>query len=203
MLPFDHDTAELFLDRGISLPSRALYIGSMEALGGEHSEDNADEPGVDFRLADKVIKGLHVLNSMGQDPITIILNNIGGDEYHGLGIYDAIKSSKSPTKLIVYGSAMSMGSVILQAATKRYLAPNATVMIHMGSVNTHIDQRDVEAFSKEQKRMNEVINNIYLERLREKTKYYSTNQLKELLETDRYLSATEAVNLGLADEVLK
>jgi len=198
MLPFDHETAELFLDRGISLPSRTLYIGSMEAQGPA-----AEEPGVDFRLADKVIKGLHILNGMGQDTIKIILNNIGGDEYHGLGIYDAIKNSASSTEITVYGSAMSMGSIILQAATKRYLAPNATVMIHMGTISTNIDQRDVEAFSKEQKRMNEVVNNIYLERLREKTKYYSLNQLKELLETDRYLSAKEAVDLGLADEVLK
>jgi ATP-dependent protease ClpP protease subunit len=192
--PFDHGDIELFYDKGIAIPSRTLYIGS------ESTTKDEEEIGVDFKLAERAIKGLHVLNSLGQEPITIQMNNIGGDEYHGLAIYDAIKQSVAPTIIIVYGHAVSMGSVILQAANKRILSANATVMVHMGDLNLNFDQRDTEANLKEVLRFNEIINEIYLHRIREKNPRYSTNQLKELLSTDRYLNPREAIELGLADE---
>jgi ATP-dependent Clp protease protease subunit len=196
--PFDEDNIRLFLDGNIGLPSRTIYVGSHEYIGKDD-----EESGVDFKMTSHVLKSLHVLNALGEEPIKMILNTTGGDEYEGLAIYDAIKTSKAPVDVYVFGSAMSMGSVMLQAARRRYLGPHSTVMVHMGDLSTVLDQRDIEANTKEWQRINSLVNDIYLERMREKNQRYSVNQLKELLSTDRYLSPTQAIELGLADEVIK
>lgn len=195
---FDSEEAGLFYEHGLAIPSRTLYMGSMS-----YEKNDKSESGVDFRMAENVIKGLHILTNMDAiNEITILMNNIGGDEYHGFAIYDAIKYSKAPVKIIVYGYAMSMGSVILQAAKKRVMTPNATMMVHMGSLDVGLDQRDITSFKGEWDRINMLTNEIYLGKIREHNPRYSPNQLNELLSTDRYLSAKQSVELGLADEVM-
>lgn len=195
---FDVEEAQLFFEKGLALPSRTLYMGSEWA-----DRDDKSEMGVDFKLADHIIKGLHILNSMdNKNDIRLILNNVGGDEYHGLAIYDAVKASFAPVKIIVYGQVMSMGSVILQAGSKRTVSPHSTMMVHMGSVSVDIDQRDINSYKKEWDRINEIVDEIYLTKLRTKNPRYSLNQLHELLSTDRFMGAKEMVDLGLADEVL-
>ena len=93
-------------------------------------------------MAERAIKALHILDSTaptGDKPITVIMNNPGGDEYHGMAIYDAIKSCKNHVTIVVFGMAMSMGSIILQAADKRVMSANSRVMIHYGTwgINDH------------------------------------------------------------------
>jgi len=195
---FDVDECQLFYEKGLAIPSRTIYMGS------EWSDrEDKSEMGVDFRLADHVIKGLHILNSMDNvNDISLILNNVGGDEYHGLAIYDAIKVCLAPVNITVFGQVMSMGSVILQAGNKRLLSPHATMMIHMGSLSLDIDQRDINAYKKEWDRMNGIVDDIYLTKLRTKNPRYSVNQLHDLLSTDRFMGPQEVIELGLADEVL-
>ena len=84
---------EFFFDYGIDVKTKTLYMGS-EGYGADDGET-----GTDFAMAEKVIKGLHVLDSMTQQGITIIMNNLGGDFYHGLAIYDAIKACKNQVKI--------------------------------------------------------------------------------------------------------
>jgi len=194
---FDVEEAGLFYEKGLAIPSRTLYIGSET-----YDKEEKSESGVDFRMAENVVKGLHILNSMDNNEITVLMNNVGGDEYHGLAIYDAIKSSIAPVTIMVYGHVMSMGSVILQGASKRMMTPHSTMMVHMGSLSVAIDQRDIETHKKEWDRVNRLVDDIYLNRIREKQPRYSPNQLKEFLSTERYISANEAVELGLATEVM-
>ena len=202
MQPFDDADINTFMGASIAVPTRSIYMGSVEAVGGQASGETDGEPGPDFRMAERLIKGIHILDSMNHEPITVHMNNLGGDEYHGLGIYDSIITAKSAVDIKVYGHAMSMGSVILQAGRRRLMMPNSTVMVHMGWIETLINQRDIKANTKEWERINDLISNIYLNRMREKNPRYSMNRLKDLLSTDRYLSPTEAVEIGLADEVI-
>ena len=128
------------------------------------------------------------------------MNNPGGDEYHGYAIFDAVKESKAPVHIKVYGYAMSMGSIILQAGDRRILSPNATLMLHCGSWEGNGDARDFESYQKENSRHIKLMEDIYLSRMRERNRHYSVNQLRELLKTDKFLNAKEAIDLGLADE---
>lgn len=131
---FLFDNIETFFEHDILVSEKILWIGSSS------SESAEGDSGVDFDMAERVIKGLLVLDDIDRGKaIRIIMNNPGGDWYHGMAIYDAIKNCKSEVHITVLGSAMSMGSIILQAADKRIVSPNAKIMIHDGqdSVSGH------------------------------------------------------------------
>lgn len=186
-----------FHDYGVYLPTRTLYVGS------EATEADGSESGVDHRLASRVIANLHMLNAISGAPITIMLNSIGGDWQHGMAIYDAIKLSKSPITIQVYGQAMSMGAVILQAAAQRLVAPNAKLMIHYGvasSSETH--SRIYENWADASKKDRDIMLDIFYTKILEKHPDYKRKKVDHLCNFDTILSAKEAVELGLADGVL-
>lgn len=183
-------------DYGLYLPQRTIYIGS------EQFDSDMQESGTDALMAERVIKNLTIMGQ-SEDPITIILNNPGGDWYHGVAIYDAIKTCKSHVTIKVYGMAMSMGAVILQAADERIMAPNAKLMIHYGTMglsSTH--SKIFDKWSAENKKINLCMEQIFLEKIKEKQPLFRLKRLKELLNFDTILDAQSAVNLGLADKVL-
>jgi ATP-dependent Clp protease protease subunit len=182
------DDIDRLFDYGVHVPSRTLYAG------GE----------VDEAMAALFLKGMTLLEP-GGTPILVVLNSPGGDEYHGLGVYDAIATSKCHVTVTVYGHAMSMGSWILQAADDRALAPNATVMIHRGyvPVNADLTGAQVEAMGREYRRVNTLMEQAYLRRMRVKNPKITQHQLGKLLDRESYFTANEAVELGLADRVLE
>src|SRR5262249_12096717 len=108
--------------------TRTIYVGEM----GEDGE-------IDQSVARNTIKGLHILQTISPDKeINVILNSFGGCWFSGMGIYDAIKACTCHVTATVFGSAMSMGSVILQAADTRRIHPNGTLMTHDG-YETRVD----------------------------------------------------------------
>jgi len=107
--------------------------------------------------------------------------------------------------VVVYGHAMSMGSWILQAADERVLAPNATVMIHRGylPLNADIGREQLAAMQREFERLNALMEQTYLQRMREKKPKLTPSQLGRLLDRESYYTAEQAVEAGLADRVLE
>lgn len=194
---FNRDDIDKFFDYGIDLSTNTLYIGSGHG-------DSETEGGVDHLLAERVVKGLHLLDARASNGITIKMNNIGGEVYHGLAIYDAIKACKNHITIIVYGNAMSMGSIILQAADRRIMMPHATVMIHHGHTGYSGHPKSFINAAKEEKRLIDVTMDIYMKRIQEKhpkSRVYNRAFLDKLLNFDTFIPACEAVTIGLADEV--
>lgn len=194
MPKFTRDDVDKFFDYGIDIAHRTIYMGSAAV-------EADDESGVDAIMAERVIKALHILDQKSE-PITIIMNNPGGDWYHGMGIYDAIKSCQSEVTVKVFGMAMSMGAMILQAADHRQVAPNARIMIHYGYMSWSGDSKKFQKWSDECKRTDEEALDILLAKVHEKHPTFKREQLHEMLRDDTILTAIEAVNLGLADDVL-
>jgi ATP-dependent Clp protease protease subunit len=190
----NRDDIDRFHDYGIYLPNRTLYMGS-EIVG----ED--EESGTDALMAERMVKNLHILDAEGSD-IVIIMNNLGGDVMHGLAIYDAIRACKSKVIIKAFGNAMSMGSVILQAADERIMAPNSVQMIHIGSVGSEGHAKTVYRQIEEAKRLDKLVDQIYLEKIREKHPDFTPQRLKGMLDHDTFLTAKQSVELGLADKVL-
>ena len=181
------DDVDKFFDYSIHIPSRTLYMG--------------DE--VDEEMAELFLKGMTLLEyADNDDPIYIVMNNIGGDEYHGLGIYDAIAASKCHVTITAYGHAMSMGSWILQAADERILSPNCTVMMHYGTWTILGEVNSVRAMNKEFERLNGMMEKVYLEKMKQIDSRCSLQRVKRLLVNESYFTAAEAVELGLADRML-
>lgn len=192
----NHDNVDKFHDYGIYIPKRTIYMGS------EEFSMDSGESGTDGLMTERIIKNLTILESMSSEPITIIMNNIGGDEYHGMGIYDAIKSCKSHVKIIVIGHAMSMGSIILQAADERVMAPNSRLMIHYGTWNFDGHAKTGQKWAKEFDKLDDAMEKLYMEKILVKDPEFPIQRLKKWLDHDTFMTAQECVDVGLADKVL-
>lgn len=192
------DEIDRLFDYDIYVPTRTIVMRS-------HLVDENGESGTDAEMAQRVIKGLHILDSSapaGDKPITIIMNNPGGCEYSGLGIYDAIKACKNHITIVVYGQALSMGGIILQAADKRVMSTNSRFMMHYGQFGLTANAQDIYKWIDDNKRIDEWMEDLFLEKMKEKNPKLTKEDLKEMLKADYIVSGTEAVKLGLADEVL-
>ena len=193
------DDVDKFYDYGINIPTRTLYMGSVA------SDWDSAEQGVDFAMAERMVKGLHLLDAAavaGDKPITILMNNPGGDEYHGLAIFDAIKSCHNEVNIIVYGMAMSMCSIIFQAADERIMAPNSRMMIHYGTWGIEDHPKIVYKRAEEGKKWDKWMVDMYLEKIREKHPKFTRKKVDDLCNFDSFFTAQESVDIGLADRVL-
>jgi len=190
------DDTDRFHDYSLYIPQRILYMGSESVSAYE------GEPGTDTFMAERQIKNLLILDTLSQDPITIIMNNIGGDVNHGLAIYDAIISCKSHVTIKVFGNAASMGSVILQAADERIMSPNSIQMIHYGYLGLDGHAKTAYKIADENKRIDKWMEKIYLQKIQEKQPHFSLQRLQRMLEHDTFLTSHQSVELGLADKVL-
>lgn len=188
------DDIDKFHDYGIYLPTRTLYMGS-ENVSGDDSES-----GCDAFMTERIVKNLHILDTTSE-PITIIMNNIGGDIYHCFAIYDAIKACKSHVMIKVVGHAMSAGSIILQAADERVMTPTSRQMIHYGSFDISGHAKTTQKWAEEGKRIDKWVEQMYLNRINEKNPHFRLSSLKNRLDHDTFLTAQESVELGLADRV--
>lgn len=219
MTSLSTENISLWFDNNLDINNRTIYMGSIR-------DPNGIETGVDTFMAECFIKGMYVLESKNKTPINIIMNNPGGDWYHGMAIYDAIQNSKSQCSIKVYGYAMSMGSIILQAANHRIMMPNSRFMIHNGTHSYNdMSLPLTKKWVREEERINDDMEEIYLKSMLNKEKKEGTGYLietlstildkriskkqdirgilKEMLNFDTILSAKETVALGFADEIYK
>jgi ATP-dependent Clp protease protease subunit len=190
------DDTDRLHDYGIYTPSRLIYVGSAQ------SDSDLNEAGTDYLMAEKLIKNLTILEHISQEPITIVMNNLGGSWYDGLAIYDRIKNSPCHVTIKVYGQAMSMGALILQAADSRVVSANSKIMIHYGQNSIgEVHTKVFETWAEESKKENLKMEQILLDKINQKDKDFTLKKLKKMLDFDTILSAQESVDLGLADVI--
>ena len=173
--------------------------------------DLEQEPGVEYAMASKFIKGLAWLSHALDEDETIIIHmkSGGGDWVEGLAIYDAIKAVPQRTIMVCYGQAVSMSSVLLQAADVRVMRPNAVMMIHHGGFSIDGTSRQAISSVKQLERDMDQMIDFYASRMMKRGKLKRRGKagvrkwLREQLDAreDVYLSAKEAVAYGLADQV--
>lgn len=195
------DHVSCFHDTGLYIPTRTIKLES--ALNDEDGEEH----GVGYSMSSKFLKNLAILESLGQDPINVILSTGGGDVWEGLAIYDAIRRAKSPISIKVYGKAMSMGSIILQAGDERVLSPHSMVVCHSGltsgiTANPYESKNFVEFDFK----VGALADKILLDRINEKREAMNQapmakHTFESMLLKGKYMTAQEAVDLGLADRI--
>ena len=138
----------------------------------------------------------------GEDPdkdIFLYLNSPGGLITSGLAIYDTMQYVKCGVSTICIGQAASMAAVLLAAGAKgkRYALPNARLMIHQPLGGAQGQATDIEIAAKEIIRNRELVEDIFVKH---------TNQSKDRIHQDAdrdfFMSAQEAIEYGLIDEVL-
>jgi ATP-dependent Clp protease protease subunit len=134
-------------------------------------------------------------------PINMYIKSPGGSVYDGLAVYDVMQYIKCPVYTYVTGWAASMGSFIAQAGEPghRYILPRAMTMIHQPSSGTRGKISDMEIDLMESIRMKKEMTELYV---KHNSKGVTYDKFKELLDRDKWLTAPEAVELGLADQIV-
>ncbi len=136
-----------------------------------------------------------------EDPIHMYINSPGGSVYDGLGVYDVMQYIKSPVYTYVTGMAASMGSFIAQAGEPghRNLLPRAITMIHQPSSGTRGKVSDMQIDLIESLRIKKEMTELYV---KHNSKGTTFEQFEALLDRDKWLTAPQALELGLADVII-
>lgn len=156
---------------------------------------------VNDEMANAVCAQLLFLQS--QDPkkeISVYVNSPGGSVTAGLAIYDTMQFVKCPVATYCLGQAASMGAILLTAGAKgrRFALPNARIMIHQPWGGAEGKASDIEITAKEILRLKEILNGILAK--------HSGKKMSDVIkDTDRdhFMSAEEAKDWGLIDEVVE
>lgn len=136
-----------------------------------------------------------------EQPINMYINSEGGSVYDGLAVYDVMQYIKCPVATYVTGMAASMGSFISQAGSPgmRYILPRAITMIHQPSSGTRGKVSDMEIDLMESIRIKKQMTELYV---KHNSKGVTYDKFVELMDRDKWLTADQAVELGLADQVV-
>jgi len=148
-----------------------------------------------------LVAQLLFLESQGNEDITFFINSPGGVVTAGMAIYDTMQFIKPDVCTVVMGQACSMGSLLATAGApgKRRMLPNARHMIHQPSGGAGGQATDMEIQVEEILKMKRNLTQIYVNH-NSKGKTYE--QLKHDMERDKYMSAQEALEYGLIDEIV-
>ncbi len=132
--------------------------------------------------------------------ISFYINSPGGLVTSGLGIYDTMQYIKPPVSTLCIGQASSMGSFLLAAGEKgkRFSLPNSRIMVHQPSAGYQGQATDIEIHAKEILSLKDRLNKIYSKHTKK-----SENEIKKALERDNFMTASEAKDFGLIDEVVE
>ena len=155
---------------------------------------------IDDQIANLIVAQLLHLESEDPDKdINLYVNSPGGMVYAGMAIYDTMQYIKPDVSTICVGMAMSMGAILLLggARGKRFALPNSKIMIHQGSAGFSGTPADIDIQAREvlalRERMAEIIS-------------FHTDTGKEQvmkdIDRDRFMTAAEAAEYGIIDEVI-
>ena len=155
---------------------------------------------IDDSVANVIVAQMLFLESEDPDKdIHLYINSPGGVVTAGLAIYDTMQYSKPDVSTICVGQAASMGSILLTAGAKgkRYALPHARIMIHQPLGGAQGQSTDIQIQAKEILRLREVGNEILAHHTGQDTEKINVDT-----ERDNFMSAEEAKEYGLIDEVV-
>lgn len=177
-------------ERGYDIYSRLLE-DRIIFLGEEVTEGSANTI---------VAQLLHLANEDPDKDIQLYINSPGGSVYDGLAIYDTMQYIKPDVQTIGIGLQASMGAFLLSSGAKgkRFVLPNARVMIHQPSSGTQGMVTDQEISLRESVRMKELLAKVIAKNTGQKLE-----KVKADMERDHWMSADEAVKYGLADAIIR
>lgn len=132
--------------------------------------------------------------------ISFYINSPGGVVTAGMSIYDTMQYIKCDVSTICLGQACSMGSLLLTAgaAGKRFILPNARVMVHQPLGGARGQATDILIHAEEIRKMRTQLYEVYVKHTGK-----PMDAIEKALERDNFLSAQEAKAFGLVDEVVE
>lgn len=154
---------------------------------------------VNEHTANLIVAQLLFLDNESDKDISFYINSPGGSVYDALAIYDTMQYLRSDIRTVGIGVQASAAAFLLSSGTKgkRALLPHATVMIHQPSSGTRGKVTDQEIDLKESLRVKEL-----LEKIMAKNTGKSAKKIHEDMERDFWMTADQAKDYGVVDEVI-
>ena len=152
-------------------------------------------------VANAIIAQLLFLESEDPDKdVTLYINSPGGVVTSGFAIFDTMQYIRCPVATVCLGQAASMGAFLLMAGSKgmRRALPHSRMMIHQPLGGFQGQATDIEIHARETLKIKQKMNEIMAERTGQ-----SVEQIRNDTERDKFLSAEEAKEYGLIDEVIQ
>ncbi|MBY6091549.1 ATP-dependent Clp protease proteolytic subunit [Pseudooceanicola sp. 502str34] len=143
---------------------------------------------------------LHLEAENPSKEISMYINSPGGVVTAGLSIYDTMQYIKPKVSTLVVGQAMSMGSLLLAGGAEgmRFSLPNSEIMVHQPSGGYQGQATDILIHAEHTKKLKERLNRIYVKHTGQ-----TYEDVVDALERDRFMSAEEAKDWGLIDEIVE
>ena len=186
---------ESYLVYGVDEQSRKVYFGS-DLIRTEDRDDIGGFSQCSIEYAIRAIERMAIDHP--KTPIEIHMNSYGGDAYAMLALYDVIQSCSCQIKFYGKGAIMSAATWIMAGCDERHLYPNTRVMVHDGWEANEGKFTDIKITHEETVRLQDQLEEIYAENSRMPKKFWT-----EVCKRDLYLSAEEAIFLGLADRIVQ
>ena len=154
---------------------------------------------IDDNSANIVVAQLLYLDSINHDDISLYINSPGGSITSGMAIYDTMNFIKSEVSTICIGMAASMGAFLLSSGKKgkRYCLPNSEVMIHQPLGGASGQATEIKIAAEHILKIKDKLNKILASNTNKDIKTIELDT-----ERDNYLSAQEALEYGLIDQIL-
>ncbi len=144
-----------------------------------------------------MVKSLLDLEEAEIGPILMLINSGGGDVPSTLAVLDTVQIIRSPIYTLAIGRAASCGALLLLAGEKRFVTPNAQVLIHSIRSNFSGAMDELSNQYRDRKRVQGKIEKFVATRTG-----LSRKKVQRLMKEDRFLRAKEAVRLGFADRIV-
>lgn len=155
---------------------------------------------IDDNLSNSIVAQLLYLDSINHDDISLYINSPGGSVTAGMAIYDTMNFVKSNVSTICIGMAASMAAFLLSSGEngKRYILPNAEVMIHQPLGGAQGQATEIKIAAEHILKLRDKLNKILSK---------NTNQSLETIvldtERDNFMDSDEALKYGLVDKIIK
>ena len=153
---------------------------------------------INDQLANTIVGELLYLDSKSNEDIYLYINSPGGSVTSGLAIYDTINYVKSKVITIGIGMCASMGAFLLSSGNYRYALPNCEIMIHEPLGGASGQASDIKIASDQILKIKQIINKIFAKNTKKSILKVEKDTLK-----DTYMTAKEALDYGLIDEIIK
>ena len=145
-----------------------------------------------------VISQLLYLNVKdNKSPIHLYTSSSGGSVLDGYGIIDTMNLIEAPVYTYTIGLAASMGALIFLNGAKRYMLPHSELMLHQPLGGVSGQASDIEITANRIIKMKKDINEMIATRCN-----LDIEKVEKFIDRDRYFNATEAIEYGLADEII-
>lgn len=191
------DNVENVLSNGIDIKNRRIYFGALL--------ESYDEAGSEFtwRSCEWAVRAIHIMeNEAPNKPIELHMSSQGGCPYAMLRLIDVIQSSTCQIKFYGGGEISSAATWVMCVCDERYLYPNTLLVVHDsssgGTVEVPSKLSDAYIAIDSERKLQERLNQMFADNSRMPKEFWD-----EIIKRDVYLSAEEAIALGIADKIIE